>query len=120
MGVVLAVCSMLSPKRILGFALSLPPDSRDALPDPAATVITHHWSLQCESYSRPGIRYQLGGTTSTWWIDHPSYLTAIAALVDALTLGRQEAVCQEFVQRWSAFLQMLEQELLAPPPYTLY
>jgi hypothetical protein len=118
MGMVLAVCSVLNPKRILGFALALPPDARDALPGPADSAVTPHWSLQCESYSRPGTRYHLGGTTSTWRIDHPSYLTAIAALVNALTLGRQKAACQEFVQRWSSFLQMLEQELLAPPPYT--
>jgi MoxR-like ATPase len=102
LGMVKAVCTVLFAGRLAGLAY-----------DPSAG----HWTGITLSWSSPGTRHLLGGDATTWWCEHLSYLTGVAALLDALTLSRAEASAQEFVARWAAFLQVLDRELGAPPPY---
>lgn len=102
LGMVKAVCTVLFAGRLAGLAY-----------DPS----TGHWTGITLSWSSPGTRHLLGGDTTTWWCEHLSYLTGVAALLDTLTLSRAEASAQEFVTRWAAFLQVLERELGTPPPY---
>ena len=89
LGMVKAVCTVLFAGRLAGLAY-----------DPS----TGHWTGITLSWSSPGTRHLLGGDATTWWCEHLSYLTGVAALLDALTLARTEASAQEFVARWAAFL----------------
>ena len=115
MGMVLAVCSLLNPARLRRFAITYP-DAHVTLagrPSPSA----FHWSLDVESHSRPGDIYHLAGTHDTWYIDHPSYLTAIAAIIDALTIARYDSVYSEVSQRWRVLLDAFHDALSVHPAY---
>ncbi|HEV2238957.1 MAG TPA: MoxR family ATPase [Ktedonobacterales bacterium] len=102
MGMVKAVCTVLTDCKVLGLAY-----------EPQL----QHWTLTTASWSSPGASHTLGGDATTWWTDHHSYLTGIVALVDALTISRQSPASQEFVARWAMFLSVLQQELGSPAPY---
>jgi hypothetical protein len=102
LGMVKAVCTVLFAGRLAGLAYD---------------ASAGHWTGITLSWSSPGTRHLLGGDATTWWCEHLSYLTGVAALLDALTLSRAEVCAQEFVARWAAFLHVIERELGAPPPY---
>jgi MoxR-like ATPase len=103
MGMVKAVCTVLTAGRITGMAYD---------------ATAQRWALVTTSWSTPGTTHTLGGDATTWWTDHVSYLTGVVALVDALTISRTEPFAQEFVTRWTTFLAVLQQELGgSPPPY---
>lgn len=103
LGVVLALCTLLDVSRLDGFGY----DQQQ-----------QRWWLRLTSSTHPGVLYTLGGEPGAMYIDHTSYLTAVALAVDNLTLGAQDHGAAEFHQRWQRLLDALRTATHHAPPYT--
>ncbi len=99
-GIIKGICTVLTTDRVISLA-------QDA----------DRWSLRLTS-STGGADHVLGGTVSAWYIEYRSYLAAVVALTDALTVDRLHPRTQDVLARYTDFLVRLYALLGTSPPYT--